>query len=91
MSLDQFDASYDVVKKPKHYCYTINGQEIQVKDIREAILDRVDKEKYSFNDIDDWSRAWEYLTRCFEKNGIEDVKKSVWYIQRWVAREEGGE
>jgi len=57
-------------------------------DVREAILEKLQSEGVvvPYVDIDDWSRAWEYLTRCFFKNGAEDIQKSQYYINRMVER-----
>ena len=65
----------DNVNSPKHYMLKPG---LEVKDVREAILEKLMKEGIvvPYVDIDDWSRAWEYLTRCFFKNGAEDIEKS---------------
>ena len=61
--------------------------DLEVKDVRAAILDKLQREGYviPYNDIDNWSRALEYLTRCFFKNGAEDVKKAKVYLDILVA------
>jgi len=75
----------DNVNSPKHY---ILKPGLEVKDVREAILSKLQTEEIvvPYVDIDDWSRAWEYLTRCFFKNGAEDIEKAQYYINRMVQR-----
>jgi hypothetical protein len=75
----------DNVNSPKHY---ILKPGLEVKDVREAILSKLQTEGIvvPYVDIDDWSRAWEYLTRCFFKNGAEDIEKAQYYINRMVQR-----
>lgn len=75
----------DVVNSPKHY---ILKEGLEVMDVREAILNKLQAENVvvPYVDIDDWSRAWEYLTRAFFKNGAEDIEKAHYYIKRMVAR-----
>jgi hypothetical protein len=69
----------DNVNSPSHY---LLRDDLEVKDVRAAILDKLQREGIviPYNDIDNWSRSWEYLTRCFFKNGAEDVKKSKYYL-----------
>lgn len=75
----------DNVNSPKHYLLKPG---LEVMDVREAILEKLQREGVvvPYVDIDDWSRAWEYLTRCFFKNGAEDIEKSQYYINRMVKR-----
>jgi len=75
----------DSVNSPKHYLLKPG---LEVMDVREAILEKLQSEGVvvPYVDIDDWSRAWEYLTRCFFKNGAEDIQKSQYYINRMVER-----
>lgn len=35
--------------------------------------------------------AFKYLYRHNKKNGIEDIKKAIWYLEKFVELEEGGE
>lgn len=34
-------------------------------------------------------KAAENIWRCMEKNGVEDVKKAIWYLQRYIDIESG--
>jgi len=75
----------DNVNSPKHY---LIKDGLEVMDVREALLTKLDKENIVIPavDIDDWSRAWEYLTRAFFKNGAEDIEKAEYYIKRMTKR-----
>jgi hypothetical protein len=73
---------YDFVNSPKHY-QLFPG--VEVIDVRRAILAAVPKGQ-SYYAIDCWSRAWEYLTRMWGKNGLEDAKKAETYL-KWLIEE----
>lgn len=74
----------DNVNSPKHYKLSAD---LEVIDVRRAILDKLDIEGIVIpaRDIDNWSRAWEYLTRMFFKNGKEDAEKAQYYLDALVA------
>ena len=40
---------------------------------------------------DCWSRSWEYLTRMWGKNGLEDAKKARFYLDRMIEKMESTE
>lgn len=69
----------DPVNKPSHY-QVLPG--IEVIDVRRALLDKV-PDGVSYYSIDCWSRAWEYLTRMWGKNGLEDARKAQIYLN-WL-------
>ena len=75
----------DYVKNPPHYMIT---DEIEVIDVRNALLKKMNNliidGKLTAVEVDHWSRAWEYLTRCFFKNGIEDLGKCEEYLLRLI-------
>jgi len=75
----------DMVNSPKHY-EILPG--VEVYDIREAILSKHPQLEPCV--VDDWSRSWEYLTRMFSKNGLEDAKKARWYLNKLIERMENG-
>ena len=78
---------YDNVNKPSHY-QLLPG--VEVKDVRKAILDKL-PEGVDYSQLDDWSRAWEYLTRMWGKNGLEDAKKAQVYLTWLIEKMEKGE
>jgi len=66
---------HDIVKNPSHYDL-LPGH--QVKDITKIVLDRIQE---SDMNIPLSSAGWlqqslQYLLRCYEKGGIEDLKKA---------------
>lgn len=75
----------DYVNSPPHYKIT---DEIEVIDVRHALLEKMDslvaEGKLTVAQVDNWSRAWEYLTRCFFKNGLEDLGKCEYYLLRLI-------
>jgi len=73
---------HDVVNSPSHYVL-FDG--VEVRDVRRAILTKFcDEEGVPARQVDDWSRAWEYLTRMWGKNGLEDAKKARWYLDKLI-------
>lgn len=73
----------DNVNSPSHY-HLFDG--IEVYDVRMKLLERAGN--ISLQQADDWSRAWEYLTRMFMKNGLEDAKKARWYLNKLIDKME---
>lgn len=74
---------HDNVTRPKHYML-LPG--VEVKDVRDVLLDKCDAAGWNGRSIDYWSRAWEYLTRAMEKNGKEDLEKAKAYLE-WLIGE----
>lgn len=78
--------SSDAVNSPSHYML-LPG--VEVIDVRRAILDKIESSRSdddscpTYYQVDCWSRSWEYLTRCWAKNGLEDLKKSLKYLE-WL-------
>jgi len=79
------DLKPDYVNSPPHYMIT---DDIEVIDVRHALLEKMNQlvidGKLTAVEIDYWSRAWEYLTRCFFKNGLEDAGKCEAYLLRLI-------
>jgi hypothetical protein len=73
---------HDAVHNPKHY--DLGG--VQVIDIRDILLDRIQSSGViNYKQADYWSRSWEYMTRFMEKNGVEDLKKAKFYLDRLIS------
>jgi hypothetical protein len=79
---DRKSPEHDAVTNPKHY-QLLPG--VEVKDVRKAILDAIDNPP-SLHAVDCWSRSWEYLTRGWQKNELEDFKKAQVYLG-WLIEE----
>ena len=79
---------HDPVKAPYHY-QLLPG--VEVIDVRKALLDKMwhwrgaEGNMLTFEQVDFWSRSWEYLTRAFLKNGVEDLKKAQVYLD-WLIK-----
>ena len=73
------DGLTDNVKHPQHYML-LDG--VQVIDVRRALLKKIPAGT-SFESVDHWSRCWEYITRMWGKNGLEDAKKARVYLD-WL-------
>jgi len=64
---------HDSVNHPKHYVSHPSGVEcIQITEHMNFCI----------------GNAIKYLWRWDKKNGIQDLKKAVWYIEREIARRE---
>ena len=72
-------SEHDPVNKPSHY-QVMPG--VEVYDVRMALMAKIEGASHSA--VDDWSRAWEYLTRMWGKNGLEDAKKARWYLDKLI-------
>lgn len=68
------DKVFDIVQNPQHY----NGNKYQCIDI---MLDTYNKDAVaSFCKLN----AFKYLYRTEKKNGLEDIKKAVWYLNKYI-------
>ena len=76
---------HDPVKSPSHY-QLLPG--VEVIHVRKALLDKIPNDWTPYQ-IDCWSRAWEYLTRAPAKNGLEDLKKGLTYLEWLIEDMEG--
>lgn len=79
LSLETIKDNYTIINKekvnhPKHY-----NRENAMECIEEMVMLFGVKETQIFCKLN----AWKYRYRAAEKNGIEDLKKSDWYIQKY--------
>lgn len=84
-------ATYDPVDKPKHYML-FEDQGIEVRDVLAKLADKI---KMSDNRVPLWEIAplfeadyvqmMQYLMRFMDKNGVEDLKKARWYLDKLIA------
>ena len=72
----------DIINNPKHY-QIMPG--VEVIHVRRALIDKIPAET-DLNAVDEWSRAWEHLTRAWSKNGLEDFKKAQVYLGWLIER-----
>lgn len=64
------------VEHPKHYQLTID---LEVLDVIELLLS---KRKMSLNDYSYLVNVIKYLFRAEQKNGLEDYKKALYYLEK---------
>jgi hypothetical protein len=87
MSNEDIKQQPDQINNPSHY-QIMPG--VEVIHVRRALLDKI-PEGTNLNAVDEWSRSWEYLTRGWSKNGLEDFKKAQvylgWLIERLEAED----
>lgn len=72
---------HDVVKNPSHYT---DGQ-------IECIDAMIDSQGVSSVQSFCICNAFKYIWRAKKKNGLEDIKKAQWYLNKYIELEEKGE
>jgi len=82
-------ASYDVISKPKHYML-FEKEGIEVRDVIEKLLEKMplggdDRLGYKPLFISDYVQLMQYLMRFMDKNGVEDLKKARWYLDKMIS------
>jgi hypothetical protein len=80
---------YDTVEKPKHYML-FEDQGIEVRDVIEKLVSKLDDHvgievPYSPLFTPDYVQMMQYLMRFMDKNGVEDLKKARWYLDKLIA------
>ncbi len=71
---------HDMVNSPSHYTYG----KIEIIDIVEQVT-----AAYPTNIVFSIGNALKYICRAPFKNGVEDLKKAVWYLDRAIKKWEG--
>jgi hypothetical protein len=82
--------SYDVISKPKHYML-FEDKNIEVRDVCGKLVCKVRegsnvpfwKENNLFES--DYVQLMQYLMRFMDKNGVEDLKKARWYLDKMIS------
>ena len=72
---------HDPVEKPKHYML-FEDQGIEVRDVIEKLVDKLDG--YSGMFVADYVQMMQYGMRFMDKNGLEDLKKQRWYLDKMI-------
>ena len=94
------NTSYDVISKPKHYMlfdetYIKNCSElelgIEVRDVLANLVGKFYKNCENLPDQpscslfeSDYVQLMQYLMRFMDKNGVEDLKKARWYLDKLI-------
>ena len=73
--------TYDNVNHPSHYANNPKG--IECIDAMEAGLGKEAVENFCL------CNAFKYIFRNANKNGIEDIKKAIWYLNKYISLHEG--
>ena len=84
--------THDPVEKPKHYmlfdaefvnatAYLKEG--IEVRDVIERLVGKLPKNAKPMY-IADYVQMMQYLMRFMDKNGVEDLKKARWYLDKLI-------
>ena len=80
-------AAYDVISKPKHYML-FEDKGIEVRDVLEKLCDKLQNTlPYPGNSSlfeSDYVQLMQYLMRFMDKNGVEDLKKARWYLDKMI-------
>jgi hypothetical protein len=75
VALKELQQSFDTVQRPAHY----NQSDIECIDAIKASMTLAEFQSYLKGNV------LKYLWRYRHKNGLEDVKKAQWYINRLAA------
>ena len=86
--------THDPVKKPKHYMLFAaedlrKDQGIEVRDVIEKLVSKLDDHvgievPYSPLFTPDYVQMMQYVMRFMDKNGVEDLKKARWYLDKLI-------
>lgn len=73
---------FDAVNKPKHYML-FPDKGIEIRDVIEKLVSKM----CPFDDgmfVSDYVQMMQYGMRFMEKNGLEDLKKMRWYLDKLI-------
>jgi len=82
-------ANYDVISKPKHYMLfnwdelPTGGAGIEVRDVIAKLVEKLGPPVEGMF-IADYVQLMQYLMRFMDKNGVEDLKKARWYLDKMI-------
>ena len=82
---DTPDPKYNVVSKPKHYML-FPEKNIEVRDVIEKLVEKMDDANTVYRPLAtaDYVQLMQYLMRFMDKNGVEDLKKARWYLDKLI-------
>jgi hypothetical protein len=78
--------NYDVISKPKHYML-FDDKGIEVRDVIEKLVGKFELTSmgHSYMFAADYVQLMQYLMRFMDKNGVEDLKKARWYLDKMIS------
>jgi hypothetical protein len=80
----KFESNYDTVNKPKHYML-FEEQGIEVRDVIAKLVEKIEEERLlSSMFTSDYVQMMQYGMRFMDKNGVEDLKKMRWYLDKLI-------
>jgi hypothetical protein len=78
---------YNLISKPKHYML-FEDKGIEVRDVIEKLVDKCYSDGLATQGsslfISDYVQLMQYLMRFMDKNGVEDLKKARWYLDKMI-------
>jgi hypothetical protein len=74
--------THDPVEKPKHYML-FEEEGIEVRDVIERLVGKLPKTAKPLFSAD-YVQMMQYLMRFMDKNGVEDLKKARWYLDKLI-------
>lgn len=86
------DPQYDVVSKPKHYMLFKYDElykyeeGVEVRDVIEKLVNKIPPVSRDYGGLftADYVQLMQYLMRFMNKNGVEDLKKARWYLDKLI-------
>ena len=84
---------YDIVTKPKHYMLFSPDEVptgeygIEVRDVIEKLVNKIEYYPDGMF-LADYVQMMQYGMRFMDKNGLEDLKKQRWYLDKMIERYE---
>ena len=76
------DPQYNIVSKPKHYML-FPDKNIEVRDVIEKLVNKMECTPEGMFTAD-YVQMMQYLMRFMDKNGVEDLKKARWYLDKLI-------
>ena len=81
---------YNVISKPKHYML-FEEEGIEVRDVIEKLMGKLfqsEMRTYPTKNTllfeSDYVQLLQYIMRFMDKNGVEDLKKARWYLDKMI-------
>ena len=76
---------YDTISKPKHYML-FEKEGIEVRDVIEKLVNKIPPVSRDYGGlfVADYVQLMQYLMRFMDKNGVEDLKKARWYLDKLI-------
>ena len=86
------DPQYNVVSKPKHYMLFKYDElykyeeGVEVRDVIEKLVNKIPPASRDYGGlfVADYVQLMQYLMRFMDKNGVEDLKKARWYLDKLI-------